>query len=117
LRWYTEQHFAAFNAHRVCLQMHADGRAFGLAGGDIETSLMQRAFDLAIEHEAIGEVCAFVRAPPIGRKETLGYPIHRVTRAGVIETDYVFFGDLAGSAGYDPFDVIRFNGHKSLRVV
>src|SRR5471032_3425842 len=92
LRRYAEQHFAAFNTHRVSLQMYADGRAFGLACGKIETSLMQRAFDLPIEHEAIGEMRAFVRAPAIRRKKTFGDPIHRVTRACMIEADYVFFG-------------------------
>src|SRR5476649_1198807 len=97
--------------------MHADGRALGLAGRNIETSLMQRTFDLAIQHEAIGEMRAFMRAPAVRRKETFGDPIHRITRTGVIEADYVFFGNLAGSAGDDPLDVIRFNGHKSLRVV
>src|SRR5471032_1845453 len=117
LRRYAEQHFAAFNAHRISLQMYADGRAFGLACGDIETSQMQRAFDLPIEYEAIGEMRAFMRAPAIRRKETLGYPIHRVTRASVIEADHVFFGNLAGSAGDDPLNVIRFDGHKCLPVV
>ena len=97
--------------------MHADRWALGLAGGNIETSLMQWTFNLAIEHETIGEMRAFMRAPAIRRKKALGYPIHGVTRTSVIEADYVFFGDLAGSASGDPFDVIRFNGHKSLRIV
>src|SRR5215469_4588050 len=72
--------FVALDAHGIGLQVIDAGRGGGLAGLDVEAPGMQRAFDFALFHPAVGKLGVGVGADVVGRVERA---VH------LVESDFV----------------------------
>ena len=85
---------AAFDG--VGLQVVAGGGAQGASGGDVKLPVVERAFDDAVNDEAIGKVGVFVCAEPVGGVEAVAIePVDGERSAAEIEADYVLFFDVS----------------------
>ena len=57
-----DENFAGFDLGRIRFQIHADGRALGLAGREIEPAIVLGTFDEVVHHEAAGQMDVLMRA-------------------------------------------------------
>src|ERR1700674_4587267 len=103
----TDQHHVTFNTYRMRFQLLTDRRAKRLAGCNVEASLVSGTLNRLPQHETIGKVRFFMGTPAIGSVEPAVNAIDRERCTAIVKAQDVFFVDIVGLAGDDPFTLIH----------
>src|SRR5271168_2659355 len=88
-----DEQLAALDLHRIGREIDTGGRALRFAGGEVEPSVVHRAFDYRALDEAVGKLDLLVRAQAVGgEKAIVCGPVERVWAPLVLERGDVFGG-------------------------
>jgi hypothetical protein len=82
-----DRHIAAFDPHRIRRQVLIGRRAEAFAGGDMEDSLVQRAFDTVTVYVALRQEGVSVRADVVQRKIRIADAVDRALAAAYGECE------------------------------
>ena len=88
---------AVFDLERRGLQVDTDRRTFGLAGAQVEATVVLGAFDNVAHHQPVGKVNLRMRAEPVGGEEpSVLVMADGEGAAGMVEAHHVVCGSAAG---------------------
>ena len=93
---------ASFYLDRPGFQIDTDRCAERGTAADVEASLVQGAFDHAVDDDAVFEMFVFVGTEAVGGKETFRGVVNALGSTFVVEAQQVFFVYVIRRAGLYP---------------